>query len=276
MTRLVWTTDIHLNFLSTQQVDEFLQTLRSHSPTAILIGGDIAEADSIERYLLFLEREMEVPIYFVLGNHDFYRGSIADVRSRVAELCRRAPTLEWLPDAGVLEVAPGIALIGHDGFYDARLGNAWGTRVQLSDFRFIQELAWVDRAERNRRLAALGDEAARYFRESLTQAFGSFRQVLLLTHVPPFREACWHEGRISDDDWLPFFTCRAAGEALIELSESNPTRKLLVLCGHTHGEGYARVLPNLEVFTGRATYGAPTVSGTLVTDASGELVMNWL
>jgi hypothetical protein len=32
----------------------------------------------------------------------------------------------------------------------------------------------------------------------LPAALGRFRHVVVLTHVPPFREACWHEGRISD------------------------------------------------------------------------------
>lgn len=35
-------------------------------------------------------------------------------------------------------------------------------------------------------------------------------------HVPPFREASWHQGRISDDDWLPHFTCKAVGDVLRE------------------------------------------------------------
>ncbi|MFM7113065.1 MAG: Eco57I restriction-modification methylase domain-containing protein, partial [Planctomycetota bacterium] len=34
------------------------------------------------------------------------------------------------------------------------------------------------------------------------------------THVPPFREACWHEGELSDDQWAPHFTSVVMGDAL--------------------------------------------------------------
>lgn len=37
-------------------------------------------------------------------------------------------------------------------------------------------------------------------------------------------------------------------------------RDVLVLCGHTHGEGEALVLPNLRVQTGGADYGAPRIA----------------
>lgn len=30
------------------------------------------------------------------------------------------------------------------------------------------------------------------------------KKVIILIHVPPFTEACLHEGKISNDDFLPF------------------------------------------------------------------------
>lgn len=90
-------------------------------------------------------------------------------------------------------------------------------------------------------------------------ALAPFPHVIVATHVPPFRETCWHEGRISDDDWLPFFTCQAAGDALSEAMSAAPDRRMTVLCGHTHGGGEADVLPNLRVLTGGATYGRTEV-----------------
>jgi hypothetical protein len=35
--------------------------------------------------------------------------------------------------------------------------------------------------------------------------------------------------------------------------------KMMVLCGHTHGSGEARILPNLRVLAGGAVYGKPGV-----------------
>jgi len=81
------------------------------------------------------------------------------------------------------------------------------------------------------------------------QGLSSFRHVIVLTHVPPFRDACWYEGKISHDDYLPHFVSRAVGDRLIQLMREHPDRSMTVLCGHTHSAGVARVLPNLVAYT---------------------------
>jgi Icc-related predicted phosphoesterase len=261
--RLAWVTDVHLNFLRPAQRERFHETLAAASPDAVLVGGDTGEAHDVEAHLTALARRLERPVLFVLGNHDFYRGSIQAVRARAEALTREDPFLRWLPAAGVVPLGADTALVGTDGWGDARLGNALHTPVLLNDFFHIEELTGLDVPARVERLRALGDESAARLRPRLAEALGRYRRVVVLTHVPPFREACWHEGTISHDDWLPFFTCAAVGEALREAMAARPEREMLVLCGHTHGEGVARVLPNLEVRTGGAEYGAPALQAVL-------------
>jgi hypothetical protein len=108
-------------------------------------------------------------------------------------------------------------------------------------------------------MQSLAQEAADYFAAELPAALLRWKRVLLLTHVPPFREAAWHLGRTSDDDWLPFFASRVAGEALTAAMQQRPDRELLVLCGHTHSPGEVAILPNLRVLTGGARYGYPEI-----------------
>lgn len=93
----------------------------------------------------------------------------------------------------------------------------------------------------------------------LPQACERSKKVIVLTHVPPFREATWHEGHVSNDDWLPYFSCKAVGDVLVKVMESRPDCHLTVLCGHTHGGGVATILPNLQVITGAAVYGHPKI-----------------
>ena len=100
----------------------------------------------------------------------------------------------------------------------------------------------------------------------LPDALGRFGHVVVVTHVPPFRAACWYRGQVSDDDWLPHFTCQAAGDVLADAMRARPDRRMTVVCGHTHGAGEAQVLPNLRVFTGGAAYGAPAVRRVLTVD----------
>ena len=77
--------------------------------------------------------------------------------------------------------------------------------------------------------------------------------------VPPFVEACWHEGKISDADWQPYFTCRATGNILKSFAIQHPRIQITVLCGHTHGSGTAQLSPNLRALTAGADYGRPRI-----------------
>jgi predicted phosphohydrolase len=262
MKRIAWLTDIHLDFLSPQKVKAFCRNIVEHNPEAVLIGGDIGDARTIKVYLRILEDELCRPIYFVLGNHDYYRGSIAGVRTAIKEFCVRSDWLHWLPAAGVVKLTEETGLIGIDSWADGRLGNYQNSMVLLNDYSLIKELTGLDQKVRFIKLNELGDIAAAYLKNALPIALARFQHVLVLTHVPPFREACWHAGRISHDQWLPHFGCKAVGEALVDCMR-NSACEITVLCGHTHSGGSAQILPTLNVKTGGAEYGKPTVQELL-------------
>lgn len=261
--RAAWVTDIHLNCLDGPKVEAFCAALRVGDPDIVLVGGDIAEADTVEAYLRTLATSIQKPIYFVLGNHDFYQGSIQTVRSAMTSLCRAERRLAYLSQAGCVRLTAVTGLIGHDGWGDGRLGDYANSTVRLNDHLLIRDLRGLDRGELLLRLNRLGDEAAAHLKTVLPQALKVHERVILLTHVPPFVEACWHEGKTSDDNWAPFFTCKAVGDLLLDVMDKRRDRQLTVLCGHSHGAGRARLLPNLEVLTGRAEYGAPEVQTVL-------------
>ncbi|NOT58627.1 MAG: phosphoesterase [Acidobacteria bacterium] len=259
MKQLVWVTDIHLNFISMAGVETFCHRIADENPDAVLIGGDVGEAPDVIGYLKTLAERLALPIYFVLGNHDFYHGSIVQVRREAVALSHQSEWLRYLPDSGVIELTEDTCLIGHDAWGDGRIGDYAGSRVMLNDYRLIKELTALNREMLLRNLNALGDEAADYLNSILPEALARFSNVIVLLHVPPFREACWHEGRISDDEWLPHFTCQAVGEVLFDAMRKRPDRQMKVLCGHTHGAGVANPLPNLMVKTGGAQYGWPSL-----------------
>ncbi len=136
----------------------------------------------------------------------------------------------------------------------------------LNDYYLIQEFMDLAPLHRFAKLNELGDDAAHYLKHQLLSAVARFPNLILLTHVPPFKEACWFEGRISDDDFLPHFTCSAVGDVLIAVMQAHPECRLMVLCGHTHGEGEATILPNLLVKTGGAEYGKPRLNELIVVE----------
>ncbi|HUQ05613.1 MAG TPA: metallophosphoesterase [Kofleriaceae bacterium] len=255
--RVAWLTDIHLDFLDPAARAGLAATVRAEQPDTVVVTGDIAIAPTVLDLIEQLAAGCGAPLHYVLGNHDYYRGSIADVRARAA--ATTAGRSRWLHAGGVVRLDATTALVGVDGWGDARLGNFVTTRVMLNDFIFIEELSGISRGALRERLEAYGDESATRLRALLAEALAWAEHVVVATHVPPFREACWHEGAISNDDWLPFFTCKATGDVLRETFAAHPRARATVLCGHTHSSGQADLLPNLRVLTGAAEYGAPRI-----------------
>jgi predicted phosphodiesterase len=261
--RAGWLTDIHLNFLSPDRRSLFYANTQRENLDALLIGGDIGEAGSVTAFLSEFASAVQVPIYLVLGNHDFYGGSIADVRRRVLRQCASHPWLRWLPATGVVCLTDQTALIGHDTWADGRLGDYARSEVLLNDYFLIEELRDLSKVDRLSKLMALGDEGADFLEHQARDALAQRREVLVLTHVPPFRGACWHEGKISGDDYRPHFACQAVGERLAALMRDHPHNKMTVLCGHTHSSGVVQILHNLSVRTGAAEYGYPKLQDVI-------------
>jgi hypothetical protein len=254
---LAWSTDLHLNFVDEDAGRTFARAVNAARPRAFVITGDTAESRSLATCLGWLAEEIDAPVYFVLGNHDFYRDAIPPVRALAAGLSARHPGLVYASAQPAVALAPGVGLVGVDGWGDARLGDALRSEVRLNDFRLIAELQGLDHWGLIARLKALGDAEAANLAPRLEAALAEFTSVLVITHVPPFAEACWHEGAPSAPDWMPFFTCKAVGDVLLAAAARHPDRRIRVLCGHTHSPGEARLRDNLEVWTGGARYGHP-------------------
>jgi len=257
--KFAWLTDIHLEFLTDEETQLFIKELAGKKVSGVFLTGDISLTKSIGRHLALMGEMISVPIYFVLGNHDYYGGNIAKTRKKVEAVASDSVHLYYLPAAGVVQLNDSTCLIGHGGWADGRLGSARHSSVFLNDYLKIEDFIGKGKAERFSLLSRLGDQAARCLETALQRAIDHYTNIYLLTHVPPFKEACWHKGAPSDDDFLPHFACKAVGDILIRIMGSNSNKQLTVLCGHTHSEGRAQILPNLQVKTGRAIYGHPEI-----------------
>lgn len=155
--KLAWLTDIHLNFVEFDNRKRFYSSIRETQADAILISGDVAEAATLIEELNEIERHVDLPIYFVLGNHDFYRSSISNVHARLRIMPLR--NLTWLTDAPVRLLTSQTALIGDDGWADGRLGDYLNSRVMLNDYVLINEFAGLNAGARLKLMQELGDAA---------------------------------------------------------------------------------------------------------------------
>jgi Icc-related predicted phosphoesterase len=268
MTRIVWSTDIHLNFLSKRQTRKFAKTLLEKEPTIIVFSGDLSEANLFDQDVQRLKSYLEnIPVYFVCGNHDYYQGSIIEHRKHLKRFYNKDAECKWLPNMGVVSLTKDTALIGHDGWYDGGYADWFQSIVKLSDYFYIEEFAINYQYTPDlcfKELQSVAKESADYFKKNIKRAFKKHETVYLITHVSPFKESCLNpkNSEISDADWMPHFSSKASGDAILEAMEDVPYyKKLIILCGHTHAEACHYPLPNVICLAGEADYYKPKVNG---------------
>ncbi|TWT72877.1 metallophosphoesterase family protein [Allorhodopirellula solitaria] len=267
--RLAWITDPHFDHATLETWRCWAEELIALAPDALIVTGDISEDEDVAYQLEYLAETFERPIYFVLGNHDFYGKSIGSTRQGIIAVARDSEQLHYLTDEGPVFLSPEAVLIGDDGWGDASEGDYAGSTVRLSDFDRIADFrpdapeTW--QAILQREGLASSERLAVKMAGLPEQA----RHVLIATHVPPFRQACWYEGHVTDDNWAPFFVCGQMGRVLQDAAKANPDRQFTVLCGHTHHDGDAVILPNLFVHTGYSRYGTLDIESLIEIDADG-------
>lgn len=285
--KLAWLTDIHLNLASRLERRKFFNTISALECDALLIGGDIGESDSVCRYQRDLDALVPCNAYFVLGNHDYYRSSILQVRVEVSKLTRSSHRLHFLPDVKIVELTSKTALLGDGCWADGRFGDFRGSEVLLSDYIWIQEFnpalfimsggneltsphpgASISTGQYAKRtglniMQALGDEAARHIDHCLSKALKYYENLILLSHVPHFIEACWHEGLPCSEEILPHYSCKAVGDVLNRRAVLHRSKQIQVFCGHTHSGGEVWIAENLVVRADTAIYGYPDIQCTL-------------
>jgi len=262
---LLFCTDLHTNFL--RQKDgafRFVKNLVINNPKAdgLIITGDISSGEVLEDHLTQIAQGFSGHIYMVTGNHDYYNSSFKDIDNLIPKLTDKFSNLHWLNQGWVSY--KGISIVGVGGWYDAYYGNS-NTQVRISDFNLIEELkhAHLDLIIKLVRSRAKR-EADRLDELLADEILVDNRDVVLVaTHIPPYPEASWHEGKVSDRDWLPWFSSASTGLVLDKYSSEYPNKKFVVLTGHGHSPGIYKRSSNLVIYTGGAKYYSPELAGII-------------
>lgn len=267
--KLIWTSDVHLNFLyeQTYKRNEFYQQLKDAEGDAILITGDIAESHNIEKYLEEMNRIVRKQIYFVAGNHDYYGSSIRTMRARL----KKIGYAHYLPKSSYVKLNKHTALVGQDGWGDCRNGDYEGSQRGFRD-RFIMS-DWIHIKELNKAyhkssddllitLQRIADKDAERITKSVLHCLRdkNVTRIIIATHVPPFEEACLYAGRKSTPFGLPFFSSQILGVAILPIVEANPNIDFLWFSGHTHSSVTVEKRPNLIVLVAQSEYYRPQIA----------------
>ncbi len=258
--KLSWLTDTHLNFLDQKERFELYKKLLENNNNGIVITGDIAESDSICSILSEMNDLIKKPIYFVLGNHDYYGSSISIVRKKIEAFCKHNARLNWMTGAKGVLLQADTVLVGTDGWADGRYGDYKNSQVTLNDCRLIGELFQskiISRFHLLETMKELADDDANTLNSCIQKAVEEWspKKIIVLTHVPPFKECSLFRDKISDDDHLPFFSSKATGDILKDSSDRYRGVEFTVLCGHTHHAAEVQVAQNLNIKVGFSEYG---------------------
>lgn len=267
MAQYAWATDIHLDFLANRPDETltFMESLVKSNPTGIFLTGDISTAKGIVYHLSAIEKVAQRPIYFVLGNHDYFGSSIVEIRKTMRELSNVSPFLRYMPTMPYYTLTPSTAVVGHDCWYDALNGDWQKSNFEMSDWNAIHEFHEVrgNMSSVVTMARKLAHEGVTHLHNAIKQAVRHHKNIVILSHYPPFRESHIHQGKVGDDNAQPWFTCKMLGDMLLDASKAFPNHQFTVLAGHTHGKYNGKINDNLIVNVGEAEYWYPKLQGLM-------------
>lgn len=267
MSKYAWITDVHLDLFGedNDKLIKFGESIVKDNPTGIFITGDISVTRKVVFHLSAIERIARRPIYFVLGNHDYYGGRIEEVRKQMREVTNLSPFLRYMPTMPYYSLSSTSAVVGHDGWYDANCGDWKNSNMNLSDWSAIYDFTLVNGSKSTivEKAKKLAHEGATHVHNGIKQAVRYHKTIVVLTHFPPFPQSHVHEGKPGEPGAMPWFVDKMMGDMLMDASRAFPNHKFIVLAGHTHGRYDGQITGNLEVHVGGAEYYKPILQGLI-------------
>jgi predicted phosphohydrolase len=135
--KYLWFTDTHLNRVNPLKKLLFIRHIIKEDPKAIFLTGDISTGMFLYYDLYLLATFIKCPIYFVLGNHDYWTSSIEKIHDQIRSLCKKFPQLIWLSESDVISLNDNVAVIGDEGWFDGWNGDSNYLKLTIDQY-FIE------------------------------------------------------------------------------------------------------------------------------------------
>lgn len=260
--KIAWITDPHFDQCDITMIQDLIKEIKKNDCDAVLITGDISEKGTTGIYLQFLQRGLNKPVWFVLGNHDWYNIS----RERGTELLKTYLTndLVLLDNVSEIKINKETCIVGAENWWDAAFGDGFGFIDGLVMNEDYQKVDLIAPQSNNKspfeRVRNLSEQCSNQIIDKLRMAFKQYNKVLLAAHVPPYKEGCVVKGMPIPNNWLNHFCDKGLGDKLKRLMFEFPDKKLKIYSGHTHGKTKVNVTHNIVLRVGKAKVGKPMIA----------------
>jgi len=258
--RYIWLTDTHFNFLDQAALLGFFLSLEEKKADGIFLTGDVSTGPHLVKHLNLLEKVVKTPVYFVLGNHDYYRATFSEIENSMVELMQSNSRLHYLSVSDPISLSDDVAVIGHDGWYDAGWRAPVTPAIFVWDWYFIKDFrALFGTEERMNLVRARATKAMEFIIENLEKAFKKHSTAYMLTHFPPWPEESDRFYGLLEKFWMPYNSSKMMADALVKIMEKYSDKKLVILAGHTHIKRKIQISSNIEMRVGDAEFGKPQI-----------------
>jgi predicted phosphohydrolase len=253
--KYLWYSDTHLNSTFPWSKYVMYHAIEKERPKGLFLTGDISNGVLLKHDLSQLAQNINCPIYFVLGNHDYFWSGIDKTHKRVRNLCKTYNNLFWLTESPIIELDEDIGLIGTEGWYDLSLGDSKYIKYTfdwfcIPDFRKMSSMD-----ERFNAFKQMATVSSDFIEKQLISAFDKgYKTIYLLTHFPIFAEATFDLDSFFGKWWLSYNINYRLGETVKKIMDKNKKKNLIVLSGHVHERQFAQVSRNIISFTSAASY----------------------
>lgn len=259
--KFLWFSDIHLERASSYDKIKFLYSLIKEKPAGIFLTGDISNGIKLCYHLRIIAIIANCPIYFSLGNHDYYFSSLEKTTNKLRRLCQKHKNLIWLNDIKFARLSKKTAVIGVDGWYDVDKGNP-NLLKYTTDWLFVKDFrklpSIVERMDLWKKIAY---DSALNAEIKINEVINAgFKNIYLLTHFPPWQEATKDVGSIFENFWISYNTNLTLGRKIKEVMSKHNNIRLTVLSGHTHEQSIVWIRKNIQCIVNDSNYlGGPQI-----------------
>lgn len=272
--RFAWCTDVHLDHIDNDpnKIVAFIDDIKRRNPDGVFITGDISSSQLLNKHLGMIEN-VGCPVYFVLGNHDFWGSSIERVRADMHAISNASERLRYMGNVQYIGLSNDTAVVGADGWYDCLYGDYRRSNFLMNDWEYIADycrpgggggrgaLKWKTHnikeiVETSQQIAV---QSVNHMFEGIKSAVKYYKNIVVLTHVPPFEEAHIFQGQRGTPEAQPWFASKLMGDMLLNAARTFQNVNFTVLAGHTHGHFDGMITSNMSCKVGGAEYLDPKV-----------------